>query len=180
MLEDAGLACEAVDPGVDEDRIQAADPAALACARARAKAEAVVARHPEALVLGADQVAFIGDEIFGKPRNPADHLRRLRQLREHPHALVTGVALLGPGIDRVFQEHTRLVFRADISDAELETYVASGEGSGCAGGYRVEARGAWLIDRVEGDWFNVIGLPILRVISELRKLGWHLEEDRGD
>ncbi len=179
MLEDAGLACDAVDPSVDEEAIQAADPASLAVARALAKAEAVAARYPQALVLGADQVAHVGADVFGKPRDAQDHLARLRQLRDHAHTLVTGVALVGPGVRTTFREETRIHFRPDLTDDELARYVASGEGTHCAGGYRVEALGAWLIQSVEGDWFNVVGLPILRVIGALRQLGWDLEEHVG-
>ena len=179
MLEDAGLACDAVDPEVDEDGITGADPSAVALARATAKAEAVAARFPEALVLGADQVAYLGDEVFGKPRDPDDHLRRLKQLRGRSHTLVTGVALRGPGVQRSLLERTVIHFRADLQDAELASYVRSGEGSGCAGGYQVEAHGAWLIARVEGDWFNVVGLPVLAVIAALRSLGWRMEGADG-
>ncbi len=179
MLRDAGLDCDAEDPAVDEATITAPGPVALALARAEAKADAVAARNPDALVLGADQVAFVGQEVFGKPTGPGDHLRRLQQLRQHPHELVTGVALVGPGVRRTLSERTRLVFRSDLTDAELATYVASGEGTGCAGGYRVEARGSWLIERIEGDWFNVVGLPVFRVIAALRQLGWRLEETGG-
>jgi septum formation protein len=179
MLDDAGLACDSVSPEIDEESIAAAGPVALALARAVAKAEAVAARHPRALVLGADQVAYLGDEVFGKPRDPEDHLRRLRQLRGRAHTLVTGVALRGPGVSVAFQEQTVIHFRSDLQDREIQAYVDSGEGSGCAGGYRVEAQGSWLIDRVEGDWFNVVGLPILGVIGALRALGWELEIARG-
>jgi septum formation protein len=179
MLEEAGLFCEAFDPGVDETAIQANGPVALAQARALAKAIAVAARYPDALVVGADQVAFVGDQVFGKPKNPADHLARLKQLRSRPHTLVTGVALVGPGVSTQFYEETTIHFRGDLTDGELQSYVDGGEGEFCAGGYRVEALGAWLIERVEGDWSNVIGLPILRLISALRDLGWRLEESGG-
>ncbi len=80
MLQDAGLVCTAVDPGVEEEAITADTPYALARARALAKAEAVAAREPDVLVIGADQVAFIGTEVFGKPSDPTDHLERLKQL----------------------------------------------------------------------------------------------------
>ena len=178
-MEDVGLSCEAVPPDVDEDAIQASTPVALALARAEAKAAEVAARRLDALVIGADQVAFVGDEVFGKPSDPEDHLRRLRQLRSHPHSLVTGVVLIGPGVRRSFHELTRLTFREDLSDAELAAYVASGEGSGCAGGYRVEAPGAWLIARIEGAWYNIVGLPIRSLLRELRTLGWRLGTSDG-
>lgn len=179
LLRDTGLPVRLLPAPIDEAAITAADPVALAHARAAAKADAVAAllaaAEPDALVIGADQVAHIDGEAFGKPRDPADHRARLRQLRGRAHVLSTAVALRGRpaarlGADADFVEHTRIHFRADPTDAELDAYVATGDGSGCAGGYRAEGPGAWLIARAEGDWTNVIGLPVFAVLDRLRRL----------
>lgn len=172
LLADLGLRAEGVASGVAEEEFSEARPKERAVGLARMKAEAVAARSPGALVIGADQVAHLDGESFGKPLDPADHLQRLRALRGRSHVLVTGVALIGPGIEVVFAEETEVVFRADLSDEELLAYVRSGEGSGCAGGYRAEGQGAALIARINGDWFNVIGLPVYRLLDALRALGW--------
>lgn len=172
LLADVGVPVVSVAPPVDEETILDPDPVALALARARAKAAAVRAAHPGAWVIGADQVATLDGEAFGKPLDPVDHRRRLGQLRGRTHRLTTGVVLLGADVDRAFVEHTDITFRADLSDAELDAYVASGEGAGSAGGYEAEHRGAQLIARIDGDWFNVLGLPVLRLVDELRRLGW--------
>lgn len=171
MLVDAGLLVRGVAPGVDE-RSDEPDPVRRAEALALRKARAVAAREPGAWVIGADQVVFDGVEIFGKPADDADHLARLRGMRGRAHALITGVALLTPGGERLLHERTAMHVRADLTEDELRAYVACGEGSGCAGGYAAEARGAFLFERVEGDFFNVIGLPLLRVFGALRELGW--------
>jgi septum formation protein len=82
---------------------------------------------------------------------------------------------VGPGAEEeVFVEHSRVRLRADLEDAELLAYVRLGEARGCAGGYMVERRGAWLIEDVEGDWQNVIGLPIFPLVTRLRARGWRL------
>ncbi|MCB9664187.1 MAG: septum formation protein Maf [Alphaproteobacteria bacterium] len=172
MLRDAGLDVSGVAPGVDEEPLVGDGPVVTAALRARAKAEAVATRHPDAWVLGADQVVHAGDEVFGKPRDPVDHLARLRSLRGETHALVTAWSLRGPGLPADGVCTTRMVVRADLTDAELEAYVRSGEGSGCAGGYAAEGQGAFLFRAVEGDWFNVIGLPLLDVVGALRARGW--------
>jgi septum formation protein len=99
----------------------------------------------------------------------------LRSMVGRRHALVTAVALVGPGFADTVTEETVLSVRADLDDAELEAYVATGEGSGCAGGYAAEGRGAFLFERIEGDFFNVLGLPLLRVIGLLRARGWRFE-----
>ena len=69
------------------------------------------------------------------------------------------------------QEHTKVWFRAEISDKELRAYIEDGEARGCAGGYMVEQKGAWLIDRVQGDWLNVVGLPLFAILTQLRGMG---------
>ena len=173
-LRDAGIPCETVSPEVDEDTITNSDPVALAVARAVEKARSVAHRHPESLVVGADQVAHLDGEGFGKPTDRVDWMRRLRSLRGRTHQLSTGVALAEGQEIETFVVSTAVRFRADISDDELRAYIAGGEGEGCAGGYQVERRGAWLIEAIDGDWWNVIGLPILPLISRLRARGWGL------
>ena len=177
LLRDAGIPCAPADPAVDEEAIEAANPAALAAARARAKADAVAPRFPHALVLGADQVAHLDGVAFGKPRGERDWLARLRSLRGRTHTLTTAFCLVGPGGRQERSVDSRVRFRADLDDAELEAYVALGEAAGCAGGYMVERRGAWLIERVDGDWTNVVGLPVFAVVAALRERGWRLSPE---
>lgn len=170
LLRAAGVRCEGRAPGVDESLLLAEDPVGLARIRAAAKAAAVHA--PDAVVIGADQVAHLDGEAFGKPLDPDDHRRRLRQLRGRTHTLSTAVTLFHGAARVDLVRHTHLRFRADVSDAEIDAYVATGEGSGCAGGYAAEGLGAQLIESIEGDYFNVLGLPLLDVVGELRRLGW--------
>ena len=170
LLRAAGIVCTGVAPGVDESRILAPTPSELAMARAVAKAEAVPV--PGAIVIGADQVAHLDGETFGKPLDPADHRGRLRQLRGRTHTLTTAVYLRLDARTARIRADAHLRFRADLSDAEIDAYVATGEGSGCAGGYAVEGLGANLIAAIDGDYFGVLGLPLLDVIANLRLLGW--------
>lgn len=175
LLASTGLRVLAVEPGVDEATIQRADPVELALARAEAKARAVARSHPGALVVGADQVVHLDGRAFGKPVDPADHLEMLRLLRGRVHRLSTGVCLIAPGgAEETFAAHSEVRVRADATDAELSAYVGSGEASGCAGGYMVEGRGAWLVEHVSGEWNNVIGLPIGALLERLRGRGWRL------
>lgn len=172
LLRAAGIPVEAIAPGVDEARIQAPHPAELARARARAKAEAVASIRPDAWVIGADQVAWLGSEVFGKPTDPEDHRRRLRSLVGRVHMLTTATCLCGPDGLSSWETNTALKFRSDLSEEEIDAYVATGEGSGCAGGYAAEGLGAQLLERVDGDWFNVLGLPVLELVTMLRQRGW--------
>ena len=173
LLKDAGVHCEALASGVDEAAVSLTDPGELARTLARLKAHSVSARRPGALVIGADQVAHMSGECFGKPKNPEDHLARLKWLRGRTHELVTGVCVVGPESEDIFDVRTKVRFRADLTDGDLKAYVKTGEGAGSAGGYEAEHRGALLIEEIEGDWFNVIGLPLYKVLPVLRERGWN-------
>ena len=176
LLASTGLVVEAVDPGVDEAQITADDPVELARARARAKALAVSSVHPRGLVVGADQVVHLDGVAYGKPPDPAAHAAMLRTLRGRVHTLSTAVCLAeGEGFE-CFVVQSQVRVRPDVSDDEIDAYVASGEARGCAGGYMVERRGAWLVEHVDGDWNNVIGLPIAALVDRLRARGWRLPE----
>lgn len=176
MLTHAGIPVRSVPPDLDEREVErglgSTDPIEVAQALAEAKA-AQVAGRVDGLVLAADQVIFDGERVIGKPDDPAEHLRRLRAFAGRSHDLFTAWCLLGAdGARRSGVERTRLWVREDLEPAELEAYVATGEGSGCAGGYAIEGHGAWLFERVDGCHFNILGLPLFAVISALRELGW--------
>jgi septum formation protein len=172
LLESAGIYCESVDPAVDEALIVGVDPVDTAMRRARAKAESVRAMRGEgSWILGADQVVHLDGHCFDKPGTAERHRAALRRLRGRRHELATAVTLLGP--ERVeFVERTYLTMRADLSDDELERYVATGEGRQCAGGYQVEALGVLLFSQIEGCWTNVLGLPMPALVTALRSQGW--------
>lgn len=172
MLQSAGVPVSSCAAPIDEAAILAPDPITMALDRATAKATSVAASCPQDWVIGADQVAWMGDEIFHKPADPSEHRAMLRALRGRAHTLSTAVVVVAPDFTERLIDHTQIWFRDDLSDEEIDAYVASGEGSACAGGYQAEARGAQLIAKIEGDWFNVLGLPLLPLIGVLRRHGW--------
>ena len=135
---------------------------------------AVARRHPGRLVLGADQVIHLDGEAIGKP--PCDEIwrARLMAMRGRRHALTTAIALWDGQLLECEAVTTIVQFRSDITDAEIDAYIGCGEARGCAGGYMVERRGAWLVESIEGDWLNVVGLPVLKVVSMLRTRGWRM------
>jgi len=180
MLTNAGISVRAEPSGVTEaipanpeNVTEVVEQLALA------KATAVAARFPDHLVLGADQLAFdprAPHLPFGKPHDPRDHLERLKALRGRTHVLVTAFAVLGPDTRLVDHDRTAMHVRADLTDDELAAYVATGEGAGCAAGYAAEGRGGFLFERIDGDFFNMLGLPLLKVITALRSLGWRASD----
>lgn len=128
---------------------------------AREKAEAVAAHYENALVLGADTIVVIDEEIIGKPKDLNDARRMLKKLSGRWHEVLTGVALIKVQSSKTVVEiqRTRVKF-AELSDAEIDFLVEKGEPLDKAGGYAVQAQAALFIEEIEGDYWNVVGLPI--------------------
>jgi septum formation protein len=148
---------------VDED--EQGDPAAVAKANARRKAEAV----PGTLVLGADTVVALDGVIYGKPRDAAQAREYLGLLNGRTHEVVGGIALARDGeIVATAVETTRVTFRSR-TEGEIAEYVATGEWVGRAGGYAIqEEGGSFMVERIDGDYLNVVGLPLERLKSLLK------------
>jgi septum formation protein len=178
MLQAAGLSFSAVPPEVDEAVLKRelasvrppAGASDVAGALARVKALAVSAYMPSALVIGADQVLALGDELFDKPGDLARAREQLLRLRGRQHQLHTAAALAEGGrIIWSLIEVATLHMRA-FSDAYLDDYLAEAGPSifGTVGGYEIEGPGIQLFERVDGDHFTIIGLPLLPLLAELR------------
>ncbi len=175
LLAAAGIAIEVRPAEIEERAIEtkaaAAGPSAVAAVLARAKASAVAAQLPGRLVLGADQTLALGAQRFSKPANQAAAAAQLRALRGKPHALHSALAVARDG--RVVFEHTdmaRLTMRA-FSDEFLQEYLdAAGETvTASVGGYQLEGLGIQLFERIEGDYFTILGLPLLPLLEFLRR-----------
>lgn len=179
LLSGAGVQFEAIPAALDEEALKlewnrkGGASSELAPALAREKARAVAARRPQEIVLGCDQVLLLGDEPIGKTMTRSEACALLRRLRGRTHTLVTAAALAN-GTELLWQhtETCRLAMR-DFSDSFLEDYVsAAGESlTCCVGCYRLESLGIQLFERVEGDYFSILGLPLLPLLGELRRLG---------
>ncbi|NLM84514.1 MAG: septum formation protein Maf [Clostridiales bacterium] len=123
-----------------------------------------------ALVLAADTLVYLDGAPLGKPADEADAVSMLRRLSGKKHFVYTGVALLCRGTERTFFEETAVYFR-DMREEEIIGYVKSGEPMDKAGAYGAQGLGAAFIERIEGDFFNVVGLPVCRLSQELKELG---------
>lgn len=170
----APFTCER--PGVDEDMVKRTltDPLAIVQELARQKARAVAARHPAAIVIGSDQAATIDGAVLDKPGTAANAIAQLTRLQGRAHRLLTAVAIVHPGGMAEFVDTTTLLMRA-LSPAEIERYVATERPLDCAGSYQIEKLGITLFERIDGgDQTAIIGLPLLRLCSELRQLGMQL------
>jgi septum formation protein len=174
ILANAGLPFTVLSSAVDESPYPGEAPAALVQRLANAKADLVTARAVgPAIVLGADTVVVLDDKILGKPRSTEEARHMLRQLSGRTHSVLTGVALirLPDGERRQFTESTLVHFRP-ITDEELSSYLETKESFDKAGSYAIQGQAGRYIPRIEGCYFNVVGLPLSRVLTELYSLGW--------
>jgi len=176
MLAGAGVGFEALASQVDEAALKSrlgGPPPALAGALALAKAQAVSALHPAALVVGADQLLVCGGKIYDKPRDLAEAATHLRALSGQTHELVTAVCLVQGGAQLWSHVESAHLSMRNFSEDFLQSYLAAdgAEILHCVGAYRLEGPGAQLFTRVEGDYFTVLGLPLLALLGALRARG---------
>ncbi len=146
-------------PGVDESPKPGERPIPLTERLARRKAESVAARHPTAVVLGADTVVSRAGRILGKPGSASEWAAMLRFLSGHVHLVHTGLALVRDGETVSAVGRTRVRFRP-LTEAGIRWYVASGESRDKAGGYALQGKGAALVEEIHGSFTNVVGLPV--------------------
>jgi septum formation protein len=166
ILERAGWPHEIIVAGIDETVLANEEPAAYVQRLACGKAEAVANRLSEGVVLGADTTVVVANEILGQPVDDADARRMLRLLNAKWHEVLTGVAVMRVGGEtRVAYETTRVRF-AEMSEQEIDWYIATREPFGKAGAYGIQGKAALFIEEIEGDYFNIMGLPI-RLVYEL-------------
>jgi septum formation protein len=172
ILRRAGFSFDVLAANVDESRKPDESPDGFVSRLARDKAATVAARvQGSALVLGGDTVVLIDGLILGKPANAEDAAAMLRQLSGRAHDVLTGLALLRlPDREmRTAVERTRVTF-ASLSNEEIGAYVDTGEPFGKAGAYAIQERGGRFVERIEGDYFNVMGLPVARFYRMLKEL----------
>ena len=166
ILERAGWPHEIIVAGIDETLLANEDAASYVQRLARSKAEKVASGLDHGLVLGADTTVVVADQILGQPVDEADARRMLELLNAKWHEVLTGVALVRvEGQMRVGYETTRVRF-AEMSDDEIDWYISTGEPLGKAGAYGIQGKASLFIEQIEGDYFNIMGLPI-RLVYEL-------------
>ena len=172
LLERIGLTDFVVRvPEVEESFPGGLPPQEVVSYISREKAEAAAKLcGPGDIVITADTMVFLDDQRLGKPRDEAHALEMLTALQGRRHTVCTGVTLL-QGAKRLTQSESTDVFFRSATEEELRRYIATGEPMDKAGAYGVQGRGALLVERLEGDFFNVMGLPVLRLARMLERFG---------
>lgn len=170
LLEMLRIPFRVIAPDVDEHVLPGERPDGYVLRLSRAKAEAVVARAPGEVVLAADTTVVLREKIFEKPTSPAHAVQMLEQLQGETHEVLTAVAVAEDGRLEQALDRSRVTFRSQ-NRRTLEEYVATGEPLDKAGAYAIQGLGAPLIERVEGDFFGVMGLPLRLALDLLAKFG---------
>jgi septum formation protein len=168
ILEQLAIPFDAVPPRYEEETEQGVDGIDLVRAHAQAKARSVVGEAGDRPVLGVDTEVVLDGRIYGKPKDATDAEVMLEELAGKTHLVMSGLCLITPGWEVVGHESTRVTFRP-LTPRDLATYVATGEWKGRAGAYAIQGRGAALVDGIEGDYLNVVGLPaslLVRLLAE--------------
>ncbi len=177
LLRQIGLRFEVKVKPVDETLPEWLSYDEAVCELAYRKAKEVVLEEKEGIIIAADTVVIHRDKVLGKPADYSDAVKTLRDLSGDNHLVITGFCVIDAATANVAtaSETTRVFFRR-LTDAEIEAYVSSGEPMDKAGSYGIQGLGAVLVDRIEGCYFNVVGLPLAKLASALKEFGVNVLE----
>lgn len=170
LLDALGLRFDVLPTDIDETPGIGESPADLVERLSRTKAEAALAACPEALVIAADTVVVVDDDILNKPADALQNRAFLARLAGRAHRVLTGHTLLYGGRCEILVVDTEVRMRA-LDDGEIARYVDSGEGLDKAGGYAIQGRGSALVSSINGCYFNVVGMSVAAVVDGARRLG---------
>ena len=168
LLSLVGIRHEVRPANIDETYLPGEVPLGHAERLARTKAETIAV--PDAVTIGSDTIVVVDGDVLGKPRDAADATRMLRRLSGRSHVVITGVAARWRGRTLSAAEQVDVTFRA-LSDHDIRNYIATGEPMDKAGAYGIQGFGATIVERVNGDYFAVMGLPLNRLTRLLEELG---------
>lgn len=173
LLRLAGIPFEAIASHIEESVGPGESPEQYVRRLALEKAEEVARRvAPDTYVLGADTEVEVDGQVLGKPESPEDAARMMALLSGRTHSVITGLCLLGPGGGRLQEAVKTIVYFSRLTDLEIQEYARSGEPMDKAGGYAIQGLAAKFVERIEGCYFNVMGLPVAAVYRLLKESGW--------
>lgn len=178
LLTLIGIAHEVLPADIDESAFPDEAPAPHAERLARAKAHALAERHPHAVVIAADTIVVVDGEILGKPRDTAHAAEMLGRLAGREHTVYTAIAVARDAQTESAVEDVRVTMRA-MAAGEIAAYIATGEPMDKAGAYGIQGYGATIVERVDGDYFSVMGLGLRRLVELLGRVGVRYEFGAG-
>lgn len=185
LLQQMGFTFQILPNKINESMIKTSDPVETVTLLSKMKAESVLCGIPEGIVIGADTVVFINDEILGKPGNDQEAFQMLQKLSGKTHAVYTGFTMIQIGNYRISDAEKTLVTFRKLSSWEIQDYVNSGGPLDKAGGYGIQDQSGFFVDRIEGCFYNVVGFPLTKFYKQLkimmgedlmRKMIWQCKE----
>ena len=172
LLEKTGLIFETASSSYEEDMTLALPPKELAMHLSMGKAKAVSAIHQNAIIIAADTFVAYQDQVLGKPHTPEKAKETLEMLSGKSHSIITGFTILDPENDESFSHAVETVVHfKHLTEEEIQNYIATGEPLDKAGAYAIQGLGSELVDRIEGDYSNIVGLPVEEVLKALKNFG---------
>lgn len=172
LLEQIGLKFEIDPSNYNEGAVSEMEPRKLAEYLSLKKAIEVAKRHEETVVISADTVVVIDSKILGKPKTSEEAKSMLKKLSGKCHSVITGFAIIDTGDNKQISKsvETKVYFK-NLSEKEIDAYISTGEPMDKAGAYGIQGKAALFVERIEGDYFNVVGLPVLSLTEELKNFG---------
>jgi septum formation protein len=178
LLKQIGLKFETDVSEIDENKFPHLSPENLAKELSKAKAEKVSNRHKNAIIIAADTLIVLNKEIIGKPKSAKDAVKMLKKLSGKTHMVITGFTVFDTKTKKEITKIVKSKVRfKKMTKEEIDAYVKSGEPMDKAGGYGVQDKAAVFIEEIEGDFFNVVGLPIFSLYQVLKKFDINITED---
>ena len=172
LLKKIGLRFTVDPSGCAEDTAAGLEPHALVRQISLDKANAVAAKHPDSIIIAADTIGVIGAKILGKPHTAQEAAKMLRAIGGKSHLVITGFTILDTATKKqITKTVDTTVYIKALSDAEIEAYVRTGEALDKAGAYAIQGKGALLVEKIEGDFYNVMGLPLSALAETLKSFG---------
>ncbi len=170
LLKQIGLEFEIDPSSYEEDMTLKMEPKKLAEFLSLGKAKDVAQRYKDSIIISADTIVAVDGEVFGKPKTPERAKYMLQKLSSRDHSVITGFTIIDTKTNKQISKsiETKVYFR-DISDEEIDAYIATGEPLEFAGAYAIQHLGGLFVEKIEGDYFNILGLPILPITIELKK-----------
>jgi septum formation protein len=178
LLTLIGIRHEVRPADIDESLLAGEGPVAHAERLARAKAHTIAGHEPGAVVIAADTIVVVDGDVLGKPRDTTEAHAMLRRLSGRTHTVLTAIAVALESRTESAVESVDVTFRA-LSDGEITAYIVTGEPMDKAGAYGIQGYGATIVERVDGDYFSVMGLGLRRLVDLLERVGAPYEFERG-
>ncbi|MBD3330355.1 septum formation protein Maf [Candidatus Peregrinibacteria bacterium] len=174
LLKEIGLDFK-VDPADFEEKDTHLTPKDLVEHNSLGKAQVTAHKHKNSLVIGVDTVGVVGDTILNKPKNHAEAKKMLKLLSGSKHRVISAITIIDTDTKKALTEiETTYVYMDELTEEEMEEYLASGEGDDKAAGYAIQGKGALYIKKIEGDYFNVVGLPIFKLRRMLKTMNYKI------